>query len=189
LLPVQAAQRPALSLGSIRIIRLFRIRAKDAGATGGRVHGASVHQLPERQRALRQWPALALHPPAAGNFASLGVHRRAGGLSDDVNRCAHWPGIGATRPCRWGSFVSFISSQVKPLASHWEQPRRGNRGSKVFDFDLIDRYGVKFFFLQNPKIHASNAKNPSPGIVLHNCKCWRCEPSKRPGKGIGWVNS
>lgn len=63
---------------------------------------------------------------------------------------------------------------------------RGIGGLKVFDFDLLDRYGVKFLCLQNPKIHAANARNLPLGIAITRRKCWRASAIRSgAARGMG----
>jgi hypothetical protein len=54
--------------------------------------------------------------------------------------------------CSCYSFLSFPQHRMRvrgldPSA----RPGKGDRRQKDFDFDFLDRYGVKFFCLQNPK--------------------------------------
>ena len=46
---------------------------------------------------------------------------------------------------------------------------RGIWGSKVFEFDPLDRWYVKFLCLQNPKFHCRNERKPIFSSVLTSC--------------------
>lgn len=67
-------------------------------------------------------------------------------------------------------------------------PARGIGGPKVFGFDLLDRHGVKFSCLQNPKIHAATAGKPPFGIAMTWRKCWRANAIRSGPAGVWGAN-